>query len=232
MKLWNVLTLVALGASLLALLPRSKPMDEERRGTLEPAPVELLSERLERRIEQIEARLSGVESRPAALLEPVREPAAPVASVDAIEARLQARLDALANELRRLAESIASAPTGSWTPGLEQQVAEVLNNVRQEERTSKIKAYRDSRVERLDATVSKLEERLGLSGYQSSELRGALESQLEREAEVIALWEAGASDEELGARKQADQEAHQVELQTILTFEQLQLYRASSSDEK
>jgi len=139
-----------------------------------------------------------------------RAPAAPAVSSEDLEA-LRAELE--------------SARAGAPEPrpaDLEDQVAEALTAIRREERAAAIRDRQERRLERLDEVLPQLEQRLGLTRYQSGRMRTALEDRYEREAELMSLWQGGAGDEVVRQRKQADAEAFRDDLASFLTEDQLQ----------
>jgi hypothetical protein len=129
-------------------------------------------------------------------------------------------LEALRDELERaLAGMPASEPRAA---ALEEQVAEALTRIRREERAGTIRDQQERRLERLDEVLPQLEQRLGLTRYQSSRMRTALIDRYEREAEMLRMWQDGAGDQAVGQQKRADAEAFRDELASFLDEDQLQ----------
>ena len=106
----------------------------------------------------------------------------------------------------------------------EEQVAEALSALRKQERARGYRAKQEGRLQWIAETMPKIEQWLALTPAQSGEMRAALEMQLQRDAQVLAAWEAGDGGESLGQVKQQNLQTHYQELSVILTPEQLQTY--------
>ncbi len=163
-------------------------------------------------------RLALLEARPAP---DARAPAtAGLATVEELEA-LRAELRAAVAARARPDEG-----AGDAAPVFKERVAETLSEIRHEEAVAKVRSQQERRLERLDETMPKVEEWLGLSPYQSDRMRSALLVQYEREAELVRRWEAGEDPELLGERKVADREQHLAEVAAFLSAQQYETYAA------
>lgn len=186
------------------------------------APAGTANAELAARVEALVAENRALRERLEVLeLRPAVEARAPVVSLDGLVP--QEEFDAFKDSVEQALAGLggASPPAG----GLKEQVAEALGTIRKEERVQSVKASQERRVAGLDETMPKLEERLGLSPYQSGRLRSALLAQYEREAELIRLWEQSVDDELLGQRKTDDLRTFSDELAGFLSEEQLDAFR-------
>lgn len=95
---------------------------------------------------------------------------------------------------------------------------EALKSARKREATRKFEGDLERRAEQLDRRVAKYEASLGLTSSQSSSLRTALENQQAREAELIRMWNEGATG--LGQVKADNRQAFSDELGGFLNDEQ------------
>jgi parvulin-like peptidyl-prolyl isomerase len=138
----------------------------------------------------------------------------------------QDELDALRDELaERLARR--SDPTAEVTDDFKQQVAATLSEIRKEETVAAARNKQEQRAAKLDEQLPLYAKWLDLTPYQTERLRAALAARYDREAELLALWEAGADDELLGEQKADDRQTFLDELGGILTPEQYETYTSS-----
>ncbi len=131
----------------------------------------------------------------------------------------KAEFDAFAKDVR--ASLAVRAIAAAEPQELKEQVAGALIDLRKEEAVKQVRDYQEKRTARLDKDVEEITERLALSSYQAQEMRTLLADQYEREDEVRRLWEDGADDELLGARKETSREEFQSDLERALTPEQV-----------
>lgn len=220
--------------SLLALLCGAAALAAqlvEPRAAAPPEAVAVLPARaapdaaLQARIEVLEGENRRLRDR-LAMLE-TRSEAAARAPVVPGGVATQGELDALREELLaalegRDARVPAAAPAAS--PELVEQVASTLSRIRREEALDKARAHQEERLARLEDTLPGIEEWLGLSPYQTGEMRSALLLRYEREADLVRRWEAGEDPAVLGEQKQADRDAHREEVSAFMTPEQLETY--------
>jgi hypothetical protein len=167
------------------------------------------------------ARVAGLEERGRAL----QEQFARLEALQVAASRAPAEPGVSPADLEALRAELERALAGKPEPrpaDLEAQVADALTTIRREERAEAYRGQRERRLERLDEVLPQLEQRLGLTRYQSGRMRTALEARYEREAELLSLWQGGAGDEVVGQQKQADAEAFREELASFLTEDQLQ----------
>ncbi|MBC8329375.1 MAG: hypothetical protein H8E31_11575 [Planctomycetes bacterium] len=140
------------------------------------------------------------------------------------------QLLALREEVRRsLGLPLPQGGPGWLDPasgGFEDLVAETLADLRKGEAARGFRAKQEGQLQRLDDTMPKIERWLGLTPAQTGEMRAALQMQLQRDAQVVAAWEAGGSGESLGLVKRQNLEAHYQELAAILDPGQLEIYWA------
>jgi hypothetical protein len=169
------------------------------------------------------ARVVGLEEQGRAL----QEQLARLEALQVAASRAPAEPAVSPEDLEALRAELESALAGAAAPpstDLEAQVADALTTIRREERAEAYRGQHERRLERLDEVLPQLEQRLGLTRYQTSRMRTALESRYEREAELLSLWQGGAGDEVVGQQKQADSDAFRDELASFLTEDQLQSF--------
>lgn len=111
------------------------------------------------------------------------------------------------------------------SPEFKEQLATTLSEIQRDKTVAKIRAGQEKRLARLDETMPKLESSLGLTRDQSDRMRSALLARYEREDDLLIRWESGEDPEVLGEIKLADRETHRVELEGILSADQLQTYQ-------
>ncbi|MHC4378337.1 MAG: hypothetical protein ACYS26_17180 [Planctomycetota bacterium] len=107
-----------------------------------------------------------------------------------------------------------------------QGVLDAVRTVEKERASEKYEAGRQARVARVDQDVAAMGKLLDLTPSQADNLRNAMLASIEREEQVLALWQAGASDEVLGATKQENHTLLQTDLGAFLTEEQLGMFNA------
>ncbi|MHC4893179.1 MAG: hypothetical protein ACYTFV_07390 [Planctomycetota bacterium] len=184
------------------------------------------------------------ETAPSAPFEPDAELAMQIAQLSERVAGLEARL---AESQRKPAEGyVTRTELEEWLAELElpegplelaglttqndeafkQGVLDAVRTVEQERASKKLEASRQSRIERVDRDVASAGKLLDLTPSQEDNLRNALLASYEREEQVLALWQEGASDEVLGAVKQENSELLQTDLGAFLTEEQVGMYNA------
>ena len=167
------------------------------------------------------ARVAGLEEQGRAL----QDELARLEALQAAASRAPAGPVVSPEDLEALRAELESAVAGAAVPrsvDLEAQVADALTTIRREERAEVYRGQQERRLERLDEVLPRLEQRLVLTRYQSSRMRRALTDRYEREAELLGLWQEGASDEVVGQQKRADAEAFRDELASFLTEDQLE----------
>lgn len=184
------------------------------------------------------------ETAPSAPFEPDAELAMQLAQLSERVAGLEARL---AESQRKPAEGyVTRTELEEWLAELElpegpleltglttqneeafkQDVLDAVRTVEQERASKKFEASRQSRIERVDRDVASAGKLLDLTPSQEDNLRNALLASYEREEQVLALWQEGASDEVLGTAKQENGQLLQTELGAFLTEEQLGMFNA------
>ena len=138
----------------------------------------------------------------------------------------QEEFEAFREEVRLALEKkgSASAQLAKNPEVLKGQVASALHDIRKAESVGKVRAFAEGRLERLDESMPKMEDWLGLTSDQSAKMRTALLAQYDREAELIRRWEAGEDDQVLGELKRSDRERHMTELSGFLSPGQLETY--------
>lgn len=203
-----VVSLVALALSVVALTGTFPALhrgasSSDAAALSGPEPDAQLAERVERLSAENRAlreRLTELEMRS---VPERREPASGLATKD--------ELAALREELAELRAELAAAPGSTLTARpveasneFKQEVARTLGEIRKQERVDRVRSQMDRRLEELDQTMPKINEWLGLTSYQSNEMRSALLKRYEREADLIRRWEAGEDPEVLGLVKEAD----------------------------
>jgi|GEM_PF-2335126 len=182
------------------------------------------------------------------------DPLERVAALEEENRRLRERVEALEN--RPLPAARTPAETGgdylsraefeAWRETLEQtpvtarstplgepedvkaQLVEALEAVRKEERVAAVRENQEKWLGRLDVTMPKLEERLGLDRDQSLRLRSALLAKFDRDQELIRMWEEGVDYEVLGERKAADADLLRADLTSFLSEDQVAELRTFS----
>ena len=107
---------------------------------------------------------------------------------------------------------------------MEEKIAVVLDQARNEEKAEKANSKRAKGEDRLERNVEKMTTWLGLTNNQADSLRSTMMLQKDREEEILRLWEEGADAAVLGEMKAADGQAFQDELAGILSAEQLETY--------
>ena len=157
-------------------------------------------------------RIAMLESRPAVAQ---RTPVAS-ASISSEE------FDALKEEIQAELETLSLSSTGEQA--LEEKIAVVLDQARNEEKAEKANSKRAKGEDRLERNVEKMTTWLGLTNNQADSLRSTMMLQKDREEEILRLWEEGADADVLGEMKAADGQAFQDELAGILSAEQLETY--------
>ncbi len=217
----------ALGAAALIWSSLDRASEDQRRTAapvdLAPDPDRSLALRVDELVAENKAlhdRLLALELRPLAAAgsrAPAIEDFVPREEFEAFRDEVHGAL----KDQSELATRLAKDPEG-----LKQQVASALTDVRRDEAVSKVRAKREGELERLDETMPKLEQWLGLTPDQSSEMRSALLAQYDRDAELIRRWEAGEDAEVLGELKRTNAESHSSDLSAILTPDQLETYSA------
>lgn len=222
---------LALGAvAVAAMLGRPAAPGPRADAAALPAPgpaAELLArvEALSRENRELRERVTELELRPAPESDRHREPAVARDSATSAElAELRAELAALRAELERPG-TFAARPVEA-SPDFKETVASTLTQIRKQEQVDKVRSQMELRLERLDQTLPKIDEWLGLTRYQSNSMRSALLARYEREAELVRRWEAGEDPAVLGDVKAADREAHRREIAAFLTPAQLETYVA------
>lgn len=143
--------------------------------------------------------------------------------------------DTFRDEIRAALEAGAVGATLSAkakSADFKDEVAGTLREIRGEEARAATEAKHQRRVDRLDKLMPKLEAGLGLTGGQSNDLRAALVSHYDRQAELTRRWQAGEDPDVLGDVKRSDRQTHMAELSAILTPEQLQSFRESGAGGK
>ena len=143
--------------------------------------------------------------------------------------------DAFRDEIRAALEAVAvGAPlsAAAKSADFKGEIAGTLREIRGEEARAATEAKHQGRLDRLDKMMPKLEAGLGLTGGQSSDLRAALVTHYDRQAELTRRWQAGEDPEILGEVKRSDRQTHMAELSAILTPEQLQSFRESGAGGK
>jgi hypothetical protein len=138
-----------------------------------------------------------------------------------------------AEEFEVLRDEVRELLTGQGAPSLQaalesevfqERVAETLTRIRREERLEAVRTTLEEQPTALEETLPKYEEWLGLSGYQSGQMRLALEGKFERDAELLQLWAGGAADDAVSKQKAEDSQAFQDAIGIFLTPEQLATY--------
>lgn len=134
----------------------------------------------------------------------------------------QEDFDAFREEMLGALEGLgAGRLTAARGGDLENEVVGALSQIRKDERAAAARAMEEKRLRRLDDRMAKMDDWLGLTPQQSGEMRSALQTQMDRNAELTRRWKAGEDSDALGELKAGDQEAHRAELSAILTPDQL-----------
>ncbi len=110
-------------------------------------------------------------------------------------------------------------------PQFREQLGVALDEIRKTDLIDRAKVTQQKRIAALEPVLAKMQTRLGLSQPQVTQMRTALESKMERDADLTRRWEEGEDRESLGQVKTENRLAHQTELERILTPTQLELHR-------
>jgi hypothetical protein len=135
--------------------------------------------------------------------------------------------EAFQGEVRSTLATLSSASslaTAIENPEFKDKLAGTLQEIRKDEAVAAIDAKQQARLDRLDGQMVKLEAALGLTTPQSSALRAAFVTRIDREADLTRRWKQGEDVALLGQVKQSDQTAHEAELSGILTPDQIESY--------
>ena len=105
-------------------------------------------------------------------------------------------------------------------------VADALEAVREEEAVERRQRNEELTARKQEGRLMALRDKLGLSDYQVDEVRTAFVAQEERNQELVRVWREGTTDDAtLGETKRANADAHQADLERVLSPEQLATYR-------
>ena len=170
-------------------------------------------------VERLSARLDAYENMPAPLVTPARIPAG--AHLD------KGDLDELRAELMAELKGAQKGPAAG-TPGLKQDVAIALDEVRRNERRAAREAKATAAAEVLEKQMPYLQEQLGLTTSQTDGLRTVLQDREARQQEMWRLWEEGER-EAVGAMKQQESEIFSGDLGAVLNEQQVEQFRSLRS---
>ncbi len=207
------------GAALLGLILRSDP------GAGLPPPG-ASQEALRAELDQLQEQQWLLRQRLATRADRSEPPAPPPPALTGFVTEEQ--LEALREEIR-LALGFPSSTEGGRgldpdPESFEAQVAEALASLRKQESVRGFRAKQQGQAARIAAAMPKIEQWLELSPAQTSEMQAVLELQLQRDAQVLAAWEAGEAGETLGQVKRQNLETHRLELAAILSPTQLETW--------
>ena len=228
--------LLLLGVLYLVVSPSAEARADPARGEasalldLEVVRARLAS--LEREKSELIARLDALEQRePRTMRAPVTS-VAPGAHGGPDVEELRRDIDALTDRLESLTAKLDArlgAPASAGDPiqapaGFKNQVASAMEEIRREELEEQLLAKQEAQRAEIDDRVEQLGEWLQLTPYQSSGMRDAVVAQYDRDAELMRLWQAGASDEDLGERKRENRDVHRAEVEALLSADQFEAY--------
>ena len=164
-------------------------------------------------------RIAVLELRPAA------GSRAPVVPLEGLVA--QEEFDAFRTRVEATLARLGPLPQ---EPGeFQEQVAEALSTIRKQERVAQVRSSMEQRLAELDEMMPRLEQRLGLSAYQSNRMRSALLARYERDDELVRMWEDGADNQVLGERKASNHQAFREELSGFLSPQQQEGFSSGSA---
>ena len=228
--------LLLLGVLYLVVSPSAEARADPARGEasalldLEVVRARLAS--LEREKSELIARLDALEQRePRTMRAPVTS-VAPGAHGGPDVEELRRDIDALTDRLESLTAKLDArlgAPASAGDPiqapaGFKNQVASAMEEIRREELEEQLLAKQEAQRAEIDDRVEQLGEWLQLTPYQSTGMRDAVVAQYDRNAELLRLWQAGASDEDLGERKRENRDVHRAEVEALLSADQFEAY--------
>lgn len=211
-----ILTLVAV----LLVILLSKPSAPAGDAGGAVAPVTVPDAQLGARVEELAEENRALRDR-IAMLENRPAPVTRVPVLDGLVS--QEEFTAFQEEVRD-ALGTTAPETSVGDPGLRDQVALVLSEIRKGESVDKARSGLEQSAERIDATMGKVDEWLELSPDQSEAMRSALLARYERDAELVRLWEAGEDEEILGEIKTTNRADHLDEVSRFLTPDQFDRY--------
>lgn len=173
---------------------------------------------LERENEELRSRLRGLELEVPEVdssesAEPQRRPEGGYVS--------RAEFEAFMREVRLALEGLGAGPLASQE-GFQEQVAQALDELREDERKGK-------RGKQLEDEISAYSNWLGFNEVQQEQWRVALEQRATRNQELRDAWQSGSVDEAgITQMKQQNSAAFEAEVTRILTPSQLNTYRSKS----
>ena len=173
---------------------------------------------LERENEELRSRLRGLELEvpevvSAEWAEPQRQPEGGYVS--------RAEFEAFMREVRLALEGLGASPLASQE-GFQEQVAQALDELREDERKGK-------GGRKLEDEISAYRDWLGFNEVQEEQWRVALEQRADRNQELRDAWQSGSVDEAgIAQMKQQNAAAFEAEVTRILTPSQLTTYRSKS----
>lgn len=138
---------------------------------------------------------------------------------------------AFREEVQRALETLGvgtSKAVGAGGPTAEDvaMVTAVIDENQRRKNAAAARALEEKRLRGLDNTLAKMDDWLELTPQQSGDMRSALQTQMDRQAELTRRWKAGEDTGALGELKAGDREAHRTDLSAILSPEQLERYFA------
>ena len=175
-------------------------------------------EALERENEELRSRLRGLEldvpaAAPAESAEPQRQPEGGYVG--------RTEFEAFMREVRLALEGLGASPLASQE-GFQEQVAQALDELREDERKGK-------GGRKLEDEISAYRDWLGFNEVQEEQWRVALEQRADRNQELRDAWQSGSVDEAgIAQMKQQNAAAFEAEVTRILTPSQLTTYRSKS----
>lgn len=156
--------------------------------------------------------------------------AQPSSSRTAADSVTAQEFDAFREEVRAALEALAGGgplAASIKDPEFKTQLADTLQEIRQDEAVAAVVKKYQARVDRLDERMLDLESKLGLTSQQSGRLRTAFMAQYERGADLERRWREGEDVAVLGEVKADDYQSHRDDLAGILTPQQLETYGAA-----
>ena len=206
----------AIGISVAGRGPLARQDATESRDLLpaEARKSELLSEE----IQILRERITALEMAPVEPLGSRTQAAGTLVEREEFDAFKESVREALAGR------GAMAAKFESESEAFKDQVATTLNEIRKDEAVLEVRAKQERQIERLDASMPKIENWLALTPDQSTRMRSALLAKYDRDAELTRRWENGEDSEILGEIKRTNRETHLTELGQILTPSQLETY--------
>ncbi len=177
---------------------------------------------LERRLAVLEQRLDGIAEQLAAWKTDTT-PIEPLTLGDALASLTDTPKSAATPQDVEAADVATTSIEGANAPASTAFYDEVATALEQIRRDEKVDGWRDhvqAKRDGIDASMSKLTERLELNEYQVTELRHAILAHYDREDAVISAWDRGVADDLVGRQKEEAGQLFTAEVASFLTEEQ------------